>query len=192
MSAPAAKARSPAPVRTIAPTGRVGVERLERVRELVEEVEAQRVERLGPVERDQRDAGQRRRPAPRRRAPARERDPRRRLALWLRGRARVGHVRRPPSVVRTVSTRGEAASSISGASSSTRSVDEPGRDLAQVAAGRAHRVRGEAGIEAGPVVERHRGDQDEVGLAAERLAHPLDRVARRPGVPATSGRCSAA
>ena len=64
---------------------------------------------------------------------------------------------------------------------------EAGRDLPKIPSGRAHRVRGEAGIEAGPVVELHRGDEDEVGLAAERLDHATDARRAQAGRPGDEG-----
>ena len=69
-------------------------------------------------------------------------------------------------------------------------------DLAQVPAGGPHRVRGEPGVEGGPVVEAHRRHEDQVGLAAERLDDPADpRLAQARASPrraAGAPRCSAA
>ena len=56
MSAPAAKARSPAPVRTIARVVTVGVERLEGRGQLIQQVEVQGVERVGSVDGQEGDA----------------------------------------------------------------------------------------------------------------------------------------
>ena len=56
MSAPAANARVARAGEDDRPAASVGVEALERVGELVEEVEAQRVQHLRAVDRDERDA----------------------------------------------------------------------------------------------------------------------------------------
>ena len=75
MSAPAANARVARAGQDDGPAGRVGVERRERVGELVEEVEAQGVEDVRALERDERDALERavaaRRPGTRRRRAGR-------------------------------------------------------------------------------------------------------------------------
>ena len=56
MSAPAAKARSPAPGDHDDPDAVVQVERLELIGKLGQEREAERVARLGPIDRHERDA----------------------------------------------------------------------------------------------------------------------------------------
>src|SRR4029079_11828944 len=90
------------------------------------------------------------------------------------------------SVVLTVSMPGEPPGGASATQQVGRVVDdeerrEARRDLAQDPAGGPHRVRGEAGVERGAVVEVHRGDEREVGLAAERAGHALDAGPARAG-----------
>ena len=182
MSAPAAKARSPAPVRTIAPARRVGVERARGHRPARRAGRSsERVERLGPIEGDEGHAGERPAAPPMPGAGAGNATATRRRGAG-RG-SRVGHSA-PSLVVGTVSTRRrKPPSSSSGASSSTRSVRRVrARCRAGCARPRASRPR--RGRHRGrPVVEVHRRDEDEVGLAAERLDDAPDARRAQPGRP---------
>ena len=56
MSAPAANARSPAPVSTTTRTAGVARQLLEPIPELRQRLDVERVQRLGPVDRDEGDA----------------------------------------------------------------------------------------------------------------------------------------
>ena len=173
MSAPAANARVPGAGDDDRPAGRIGVERLERRREVVEQVEAEGVERLGPVQDD----------AARRRAGSSP-------AAADRG-AGAGNVTRTtpgdPSV-QTVPAAGRPGRRSRGVHLGDvlhhEEGRQPGRDLAKNPAGGAHRIRRQAGVEGRAVVEPHRRHQDEVRLAPERARDPLDpglAQAGRPG-----------
>ena len=165
----------PAPVRT---TTRVRPSRsslLERVGQLGQQREAQRVARLGPVDRDQRhavcalDRGIDADEAGRRHGVGHADSSR--LVGQVSMTREVGI--RASDRVATAHARGLWLRPFrSSASSRTSSVASPGRDLAQVAAGSAHRVRCQPGVEGRTVIEPHRRDQDEVRLAAERSGHP--------------------
>ena len=67
---------------------------------------------------------------------------------------------------------------------------QPRRDLAEVPPGGPHRVGGESRVERRPVVEVHRGDEARSVSPPSAPLTRWTRVARRPGVWATSGMCS--
>ena len=190
MSAPAAKARVPAPVRTIARQRRVGVERGRARR---------RARRAGRSSSALRTSG---------RSIVTSATPstgpvaasgagnatltRRRSAGWA---VSVGAVWVKRSSVRAHSSSGarrEAAMPGTGASHGARLEPdqpparvledeerrEPRRDLAQVPAGLAHRVGARPASSAARSSKSIAVDQDEIGLAAERLGRPAGRASR--------------
>ena len=206
MSAPAANARSPAPVMTMARQAGSRSSVSSAVRELIEEGEAQGVERM-PV-----GAGS---PTRRRAAGAREPPMPAPELGTRRGRSAASVSAVAPAARVPVLAALEAddwAVLVTASSSSVQTVstdrgsggvhlrrvlehEERGqsrRDLAQVPAGGPHRVRARARRRARP----GRRSASTVTRIRSRLARRAPRltrrtrVSRRPGVPATSGRCS--